>query len=328
MRRTAQAAAAALTLGLLAACTPSVPQPVTAPEDPQTSALLQPQVDRILESTFVELDAADEARDASLLGVRIASDAKLVRSAEYSKAAAEVADVDDIPSEMQAVYVSRSEDWPRLMAAVTAQPDDDQTPVVMMWLQEDVDSDYHLIRYAHMIPGATLPAMPGVAAGAVELELDAGGLQKTPEAAIADYLELVRQGEDSDLNDDFAEDSYRSQIWSQRSEYSATAEEGSGEFVETFQGNLQSTFALQAADGSALLFAPVYVRSVLSVTDGASITIPESQVPVLAGGSDNKSKITYEYYDLLVIHIPAEGADGKPALVAADHNLTRATSAD
>ncbi|MDN4482544.1 hypothetical protein [Demequina lignilytica] len=318
-RRSVTLAALAVAPALaLAACTPSVPQPVAAVPAQETSAVTQVQIDRIVPETFAELAAADEAADASLLGERITGDAVTVRTMEYAIAEVDGAgDPDVIPEDMQAVYVTDAETWPRVMVGVTEAPDESTTPVVVLWVQEDVESDYRMVGWAHMIPGATLPAMPGVSVGAPMVDLEDAELQ--PQGVLDGYLDYLSEGDGSDYADAFEDDSYRDQIFANREQLRETAEKASGTYEETYEPNLESTYAIGTSDGGALLFAPVTVEGLFTVEDGATVTLSSLDESLISGSVDDT--VRHRYSDLLVISIPAD-AEALPVAVAADHQLT------
>lgn len=323
-RRTTLMIAVALSATMLAGCVPDVPEPATA-ESPQASAaVVQSQIDRIVPATMTELAAADEAADASLLTDRVTGTAATVRAAEYKIAKADENDKPDlIPDTMQAVYVSSAEDFPRVMVAVSEQPEDETTPVVLLWIQEDVDSDYRMVDWAHMIPGATLPAMPGAATGAEQLSLDDDSLAATPRSVVEDYLELLRQGPDGELADTFEPDTYRDRIFDARKKLTDAVKESEGTYLDTVQSDFDHTYVLGTAEGGALVFAPVTIDSSFAVAGGSTVSVSATDKALLEG--EVKDKFTTHYLDLLVFHIPAD-AEAKPAVVAADHHAVKVTA--
>lgn len=324
MRRTAAlVAVSAASFAVLAGCTPTIPPPVTAPPPPEAAAVTQSQIDRIVPATFEELAAADAELDSRLLGERVSGFARWVRVAEYRlRRAGDEAAVDEIPSTMQAVYVSAETDWPRVMVGVTTQPDD-ATPVVAMWIQEGVDTDYQLVNWGHMIPGATLPSMPGPATGASQLPVDADTLPASPEQVVGDYLELLREGPDSDLDARFAPDTYRERLFEVREVLTETAEQGDGNYVDTIQPSLDNTYVLETADGGALVLAPIAIRSTIAVANGATLELPAAFSPLIDGEVEDRASL--QYHDFVAFHIPAD-PDALPAVVAADHHLIRVTA--
>ncbi len=186
---------AAATALALAGCASEPPVTSVTPSLAAEAALTEPQAATVIDATFAELAAADAAKDTELFDTRVAGDAALVRGAEYA-VVSKVADasLSVLPAEMQGVYVTRSETWPRVLAAVSEPPADDLTPVVYLWVQEAVDEPYQLVAWAHMIPGAVLPAMPGQVNGAEPLSLGEDGVDPSPRTALEDYVEYLRQG--------------------------------------------------------------------------------------------------------------------------------------
>ena len=217
---------------------------------------------------------------------------------------------------MQAVYVTDSDTWPRIMVGVTDPADEDTTPVVALWRQLDVESDYQMVGWAHMIPGATLPAMPGVSVGAPMVDLEDADLQ--PTEVLHGYFELLREGTDSEFLDDYETDSYREQIFANRRELRSIAKKASGNYTEKYTSDLDATYAIGTSDGGALLFAPVTVDGVFAVKDGATVTLSKLDKSLISGTV--KATVRHTYRDMVVISIPAD-PEVKPAVVAADHHL-------
>ena len=322
MNRVITAGAVATASGLiLTGCVADVPAPVTsAPPMAETAALLDPQSTAIIAATMDELAAADEEKDAELLTDRVGGDAVTIRDAQYTRA-----DGDDeapvaLPSGQQAVYSSAAETWPRTLATVSEQASEDETPVMYLWVQDSIDEDYQLRGWAHMIPGATVPAMPGTTTGAEQLTLEDESLDPTAQAVLDDYLSLLREGTDSELNDAFGADSYREQLFTARDTLTDAAEEQDGEYVDTIQSVTDNTYVMGTADGGALVFAPLEITSSFTVED-ATVSISEADEPLLEGELDDK--VTHHYLDMIVLSIPGPDAEGQPTVVAADHNLIK-----
>ncbi len=321
MRRTVVVTAA--TALLLAGCAAAPPQATVTPSLEAQASLIDTQASAVIDSTFAELSAADAARDTALFDSRVGGNAALVRGAEYT-VAAKVADepVSDLPSTMQGVYVSRSDLWPRMLAAVSEPPADDLTPVVYLWVQESVDEPYRLVAWAHMIPGAVLPAMPGEVNGAEQLLLGEEGVDPSPRKALEDYVEYLRKGADSELAANFAEDSYAQQLFSARAVLTKAAKATGGAYVDTIQPDFASTYALATSDGGALVFAPIDIASSFSVKD-ATLKLSARDAPLLKSAA--KDKVTYNYRDFVVLSVPPPGQDQLPGAVAAEHHLISIT---
>lgn len=318
-RRLALAAGVAAAALAMSACTPELPAPPTVPSPDKPSALLEEQADRVIEETFAQLEAADAARDPDLLGDRIGGDAARVRAAQYLRAEDDGPSPSELPSSMQAVYVTQAEIWPRVMIGVSDTPEE-STPVVGLWVQDDIRTPYQLRGWAPMLPGATLPSMPSTSTGASQLSLTDDSVEPSPRQALDDYLELLREGEGSELSDLFEDDIYRDRLFSSRETLTEAADDVDGDYIDTIQPRIEGTFALSTAEGGTLIFAPVTIASSFSV-EGATVSVPSADRPLVDGDLDDK--VTHHYRDLVVIFVPGPDAEGLPAVVAADHHLVR-----
>lgn len=306
---------------VLAGCTPAVPVAGLADKVEVSAAMTEAQQERIQEQTFAQLAAADEAKSVKELGERVGGDAKVVRAAEYKRQSVKDGPHPDVlPADMQAVYVTSSQTWPRVMVGVTEQPSKDVTPVVMLWVQDDVASAYQFRNWVHMVPGATLPAMPGPGIGADALTMDAIIGDASLQSVVDDYFTLLDVGKSSDLSDDFAEDIYRDQLFTARQALTKSAKKADGEYSDSFEPQADQMYALETADGGALVFVPVHITSKFTVKD-ATVSVPEADKPLVDGKLD--AKVTYEYRDMIVLHIPPATSEQLPGVVAADHHLVR-----
>jgi len=320
MRRITLVSAAVIAATLsLSACAAQPPTVGATPSPAAKAALLDTQAKSIIDDTFTVLAAADGSQDPSLLDARFAGDAVAVRAAEYAVAKA-VADApaSDLPSKVQGVYVSNADTWPRVLAAVSEPPADDLTPVVYLWVQDSIQVPYTLRAWAHMIPGATLPAMAGSVDGASQLPLGETGVDPSPRAALENYVEFLRQGADSKLAADFAPDSYSKQLFTARTALAEAAASAGGAYVDTIQPDLANTYVLSTADGGALVFAPLQVSSSFSVS-GATLKVSDRDAPLVLGSIVDKA--TYSYRDLVVLSVPAPGPNSIPSVAAAEHHL-------
>ena len=311
--------AAVVATVLLAGCAAAPPLVSDTPSPAAEAALIDTQAQAVIDDTFAQLALADAAGDPELFATRVVDDAALVRAAEYKvKAAVAEANISTLPSQMQGIYVSRSDTWPRVLAAVSEQPEDNLTPIVYLWVQESIEEPYVLVDWAHMVPGAVLPAMPGAVSGAESLLLGEDGVDPSPRTALEDYVEYLRQGADSELAASFVPDTYAEQLFGARAALVEAASKAAGAYVDTIQPELDNTFALSTSDGGALIFAPVQISSSFSVSD-ATLTLSARDVPLLEGSAS--SRVTYHYRDFVVLSVPPPGLDQLPTVVAAEHHL-------
>lgn len=309
---------------MLAGCVGPTPEVGAAPAMHNQSALIYEQADRILDETYAQLAAADAKLDPALLSERVAGDALVVRTAQYKVAAAVSANAPDVlPAETQAVYVSAAQTWPRVLAAVSVQPGENLTPVVTLWVQDDIATPYTMRGWAHMIPGSSLPAMPSDVMGAKQLDLTDSTIAPTAQETVEQYLEYLRGGASSEFAANFAPDTYAERLFAAREVLSGAASGAGGAYVDTIQPDFANTFVMATSDGGALVFAPVDIASSFSVSN-AKVSVAEADRALVEGTLD--ARVTHRYRDLVIFYIPGPGTDALPGVVAADHHLVRVTA--
>ncbi len=302
----------------LAACSVPVPEPSETPGLREQGALQEGQSDRIINLTLWELDAADAVKDASLFGERVGEVTGQVRGVEYIVAAKGGVAADLIPRDMQAVYTTSSNDWPRAMVAVTVEPDATHAPVVLLWVQDSPQALYQFRAWAHMVPRGVLPAMPGQSTGTEQVALDADLFAISPQKAIEDYTAVLNGGAASELEATFAPDPYRQKMFEARKALSAAASPRGGTYTDTVTARPEESYVLADAEGGALLFVRLDVVSDFKVP-GAQLALSASDKALLKGSLG--SRVVYRYQDFIVIRIWGQGADALPVVVAADHHL-------
>jgi len=321
-RRWALVCTIAFAFASLAGCDIPLPVPSTTPDVALSGSVLADQSTAILADTFASLAAADAATKVDVAALRVGGDAAAVRSAEYLVAAAGGAAPEVLPSDILAVYGSNATEWPRAMVVITKAPDATLTPLVLMWVQDDARSEYQLREWAHMLPAAIVPAMANQSVGFTQIPLDSAGFSMTPKAAIDAYVSLLTNGEPQTPT--FATDTYRERMFAARTALTAAAAARAGSYVDKVAARPDEAFALQTAEGSALVLVPITVTSVFTVP-GAQLALPASDKALLEGTLADQ--VVHYYRDFVVLSIPKD-ASLLPSVVAADHHLVDVTLAE
>ena len=312
------ALAVVLTAG---ACEIALPETPPAPTISFDGALFPGQTDVILDETFAELAAADDAADTELLGTRVGGDIPGIRAAEYLVADAGGADPAVISSSPLAIYATSESDWPRIMVGVMdAAPA--QTYSVAVWVQDDVRDPYQLRYWSAMIPGAVLPAMPAQENGTEMLDLDAEGFVLTPAEAIDQYVALLNDGSDSEFAESWVDDVYRDRMFKARAALAKAAKARNGTYTETIEPRIDEAFVLATAEEGALVFVPLDVTSKFTVP-GAQLKLPAADKAVL--GEKLTDRVVYHYDDYVVIHLRQADVGFAPEIVAASQHLVDIT---
>lgn len=331
LRRRAAALAAAASL-VLAACAPALPEPAPAavPAVPPP-ALTIDQSDRVLGQIGTILASADAALSTTGLQTRLSGPALASRTAEYAvtTATAGAKGLTSLQMNAQTLVVPSTETWPRTEFVVTEQPDDLSSPRLLVLQQADPRSQYTLWGWARLLPGIKMPATAAPTVGSAPLPPDATGLAATPTDVVAQYADVLLNGDASAYAAAFAApDSYRQGIAAGRAPLAQVASQASGAFTETYTPVADQTFALSTADGGALVVAAMSTSSALSFS-GASLPLPPELAAVsggaLAPGAELRSSLAVTYSDVIAFYVPPAGAKSPVQVLGAEHIRTSVT---
>jgi hypothetical protein len=277
------------------------------------------------------LTAGDTALSAADLARRLSGPALAARTAEYAVAGATAGaqPVTPLPVAAQTVVVPSTSEWPRTEVVVTEQPDDLTSPRVLVLRQESPRAAYTLWGWARLLPGAQMPAMATPAVGSAPLAPDAQGLVATPTDVVAQYADVLSNGDASAFAATFAApDPYRQQIETGRSLYQSVVAAGTGTFTETYTPVPDQVFAHATADGGALVVAGMTTASTLTLT-GSSTVMPVEFAAVSGGAVPAnavlRNNLAVTYADVVVFYVPPAGAGAPVRVLGAEHSFTSAT---
>ena len=324
--------ALALAAGLvLAGCSPELQQPVlpAAPAVPPPATTLD-QSQRVLQDVGSVLAAADAALAPAELAPRVTGPALAARTAEYAvaTATANTQPVTTLPVEPQTIVVPSTTEWPRTQVVVTEQPDDLTSPRLLVLRQESPRAPYMLWAWARLLPGAQTPPTANPEIGSAPLPADATGLVATPADVVAQYADVLTNGDASPSAASFATpDPYRERIATERARFQQIASDASGSYTETFAAVPDQVVAHQTADGGALVVAGMTASSNLTIS-GASLTVP-AEFAAVSGGSLPanavlRNSLAVGYTDVVAFYVPPAEAAAPIQVLGAEHTSTSA----
>ncbi len=325
MRRTAGALVAGVfALGLLG-CAPDLPQPEpdAVPAVPPPALTLE-QTDRVLVSVASTLEEADKARDAAIAKRRLSGPALAIRAAEYTveKAVKGTDTFIEVPTKVQTVIVPETESWPRTVIAVSEQPEDLQSPRLLLLRQEGPRSTYKLWAWARMLPGAVMPLTSAAETGSAPLALDTQGLVVAPSDVADRYADVLVKGSDSEHASLFEDkDRFRESIAAARKTLKGFAKDAGGKYTETITPDTEKASAVQTTTGGAIVVVRMNHEQSISVDDGYSIQLPAADAALL-GSKEIKKKVTYLWTDVVAFYVPPSGAGETIHVLAVEHFRT------
>lgn len=322
--RGAAVAATVLATGLLAGCAEELPTP--KPEAPVAEAVVsQSQERKILDKVQGVVGEVTRAKDADSLGARLAGPALSVRETQLRVAAArkDQEPLTDLNmADMQQVILPSDQEWPRSSYAITVQPKDLTTPVLMAFEQATARDQYKLWSWVRLLPGVTMPQFAEADLGSPVVPSDDESLKVAPEAVIKQYASVLTVDNDSKYAENFADDDLR-QFFRDYGKLQVDAidkEKCKGAFKVAYEPTKDPVKAVRTADGGALVMAAMTSQETITAREeGCEIGPPTKTTKALWGDADVTNVVEVHYKDMVAMYVPPEGSDDKISLVGYEH---------
>ncbi|MCL2467550.1 MAG: hypothetical protein FWF02_11980 [Micrococcales bacterium] len=315
---------------VLAACSPSPPQPHPAGTEP-VPVVTDAQIVGIMVSLQKTLEAADGKLDADAVAQRLEGPALDVRRADYTVAEHDMP-LASMPIERDERWtvVSQTTTWPRVVLVVTKQPSDlVGTPRILALRQESPREPYKLWGSAGLGSAMSMPEMTAPHVGSPTLPLNSDKLDMKPGDVLARYTDVLENGDDSRYAGAFVgtdNDGMRRGIEATRKKI-LDKKGDAGEYSETFTADEEGpVVVLATVDGGALVIGELTTRVEAKGID-VSAAAPEDpmlgRVSALAGGQLG-SAMTWTYTGVVVFKIPPAAEPGPVIIMAYSHTVTAA----
>lgn len=323
---TRRATLALATTLLLAGCaTPlPVPSPDPVPAVPPPT-LTAEQVRAVLGDVGAVLEEADGELDEKILARRVAGPALTIRTAEYTvnRALEDDAELVTVPTTDSTIVVPTTETWPRSVLVVTEQPEDLQSPRLLVLTQQTPREDYLLTSWSRLLPDRQVPPTFVPEVGSVPLPLDAEGLVATPAEVGEMYADVIKDGDDSPHAVLFGEDVFRERLALVREQYEKIAEQAGGRFTERYTPEVEQTVAVSTADGGAIVVVPFTSRTRIT-TDERELSLGRAERALLGKRTVGK-RATFTWTGVVTFVVPPEGSTDPITVLAAEHVRTDVT---
>lgn len=326
-RRAPFVGAVLLPVVLLAGCATPLPQaaPEPAPAVPPPAVTVA-QAQRVLDAVAEVVAAGDEANDAAGLGARLDGPALATRTAEYVRntvtegAKAPTA----LPFEEQALIVPETDTWPRTQLVVTEQPADLQAPRVLVLRQSAPREPYKLWGWARLLPSTQMPATAAPEVGSETLAPDSDALLVTPTDALAQYADVLTNGDGSPFAASFAPDAFRTAVEASRAGLVGQLTDVAT-LAETYTPAAEPVVTLATVDGGAIVVGDLTTTATMTVAvEGGKLKI-DALASALAGGATEAGTYATTYTGVVVLYVPPAGSDAQVQVLAGEQVVTGAS---
>jgi hypothetical protein len=316
--------ALALSLGACAAALPQ-PEPAAAPAV-ALPVLSVAQSEGVLSRIGAVLDSADAALDPAGLPERLTGPALAIRTAEYVRATATAGAKPPtvLPTRAQTLVVPDTTTWPRTELVVTEQPDDLQAPRLLVLTQATARDPYRLWGWARLGAGVKMPGTADTAHGSAPIAADATGLLLSPAETLAQYADVLANGDRSTFAGAFPADFFRTYIETRRAAYSESLK-AVATVTETYTPADGGIVALATADGGAIVVGAMTTQTTIAVAHG-SVALDDAFEAALAGRASVTKSSVRTWTDVVAFYVPPAGSTTTQIQVlAAEHSLTSVT---
>ncbi|TDK27618.1 hypothetical protein E2F48_00280 [Arthrobacter crusticola] len=293
---------------------------------PGAPAVLEPQLERILDSVATTVAEADAAADSKLLQPRTAGAALELRTAGYAvrakdKKASAPAPVAGSP--VLTRIVPAAGEWPRTVLALT-KGEGNPVPQALVLTQDSPRTNYKLVSAIQMLPGTTFPA--SAADGALkELAPDAAdGLAMAPQAAVAAIADFLTSPKGKH-NGTFEANSFADAITGFQSGVVADRNNAAATISFRHVAQAPNTRALGTEDGGAVVFG--YLKHTYSSVPkgrGDSIDLNGTIYETLTGREKTEKGIDVNYGEAVMMYVPPAGSKDKIRVIGAAQQLLAA----
>ena len=306
-------AAAVLTIAVLTGCAQNSGAPTPTPSSTGDTvqlappALIQTQIDRIIQDVADVALLADRHHQKLLLESRFAGPAFDMRAAHYflqSKSKL-VDDATTIASKPLTFSLpAATSDWPRSVMLVTDPPG--ETLPQMIVLQQATPRSQYLVNFVvGLMPGAKIPAVPVSEVGSIPSSADSVYLRLPPMDIPVTYGDVIDNGAASlsSAAYDVTHDAFYKDVSAGQKAQIDKLTKGKIKFKHSLGSN--NVIALSTTSGGALV--AVYMKDYYTITPvkaGSAVSVSGLEKLMLGSGGSTKG-IRSVYGDMLLFYVPA-----------------------
>lgn len=322
-------AVGALAVLVLAGCGTPLPTPAPDPAPAVAPpAVSVGQSQRVLGAVAEVVVAGDAANDATGLAARLEGPALAIRTAEYVRnvATGGVPPLTALPFDEQVLIVPETDTWPRTQLVVTEQPDDLQAPRVLVLRQASPREQYKLWGWAKLLPSVQTPATAAPEEGSPSLPPDAEGLVVTPADAVAQYTDVLANGDASPYAATFAPDAFRAAIETERTSVVQKLADAAT-LAQTYAPTGEPVVSLATVDGGAIVVSEIATTSTVTLAAaGGSISVEPFYAALAGGVTTAGTSLTRSFSGVVVMYVPPADSGAQVQVLAGEQSVTGASA--
>jgi hypothetical protein len=328
-RKISLAVAGVTLVSVLSGCTAPTPQAKPTPTSTSNLVVADPpvvvssQIERILENVSEVTQAADSAKDKTVLKSRFAGPALEMRSTHYflmskSNKIEQLDPVSATPITWSLPAASTT--WPRTIMAVTDTPGS-ALPQLVVLQQQSPRSNYLVYFLSSLVPGAKIPSVPVPEVGAIPVASDSVYLRVSPRDIPVTYGDVINKGSSSLSAGiyDVSKDKYYLDVSSLQKAQSEKLTTATIRFKHTLGSS--KVFALATSNGGALV--AVYLKDTYTIKPkkaGSGVTVSGNE-KLMLGANGSVRGVSSTYGNMMFFYVPSIADTERAVLLGVTQGL-------
>jgi hypothetical protein len=328
-RKISLAVAGVTLVSVLSGCTAPTPQAKPTPTSTSNLVVADPpvvvssQIERILENVSQITQAADSAKDKTVLKSRFAGPALEMRSTHYflMSKSNKIEPLDPVSaSPVTWSLPAASTTWPRTIMAVTDTPGS-ALPQLVVLQQKSPRSNYLVYFLSSLVPGAKIPSVSVPEVGAIPVASDSVYLRVSPKDIPVTYGDVINKGSSSLSAGiyDVSKDKYYQDVSSLQKAQTEKLTTATIKFKHTLGSS--KVFALATTNGGALV--AVYLKDTYTIKPkkaGSGVTVSGNE-KLMLGANGSVRGVSSTYGNMMFFYVPSIADSERAVLLGVTQGL-------
>ncbi len=286
-------------------------------------ALLEGQINRIVQSVSSTVSTADRLKNKVILSARFSGPALEMRSTEYflQKKSSKVASLPEIAARpIKFSLPAATNQWPRVLMVTTETPGS-KLPQMLVMQQDTPRAAYHVNYVIALMSGATIPSVPISSVGAIPASIDSVYLEVPPVQIPATYGDVIDNGSASlsaGLYDVTHDQFYLAMSANQRQQIQKLTK-GKIRFRHTLGS--PTVLALSTSDGGALVALYMKDSYIIKPTKAGSAVSVSGNEKLMLGAVGSTTGIHSVYGNMMLFYVPPLATNKRVKLLGVTQGL-------
>ncbi|NMM99100.1 MULTISPECIES: hypothetical protein [Bifidobacterium] len=322
------ALAAVALVAPLTACEGQIPTPSVSTSAKAAPDLTEAQEKKIRLRILQAIDEADQAKNPDAYAAVMGGPQLEIRTSQgiINQRGGGMSKYATIPKDIAQTVIPTEDGWPRTIFDITTTTEDQQAKRLLVLSQDSAQQNYKLVAMARLFDGAQLPKFEVPTIGSKMGTAKDDNLVATPADALAQYADVLQNGDKSQYAANFADDVMRQELATLTQKVEEGVKGNNGTQQQTFTAVPDQMWVMRAADGGDLVVGRINGEWTRNAGDGRESQPASNDEKVLYNSDKYTSTMKVTYVNVVALYIPlkdsgkqitAVGSDRQPVKVEA-----------